>query len=416
MSRSSMSRSHQPDSPAVEPLTLWRRRSTAFSQEIRPYLVYALQSLSLIIVVAFLGLMYTYDRILPEAPPGFPFAELITAILVPVMAITPIRTYVRAADLVFLIPLENELKATYMKHAVHRAFLAQSALLLLLWLAVWPAYIQIEGAKPGFWHVLLVLIAMKRLLLQAKWAELQYSDIYELVMWRAARWAAALGGVYGLLVLKPGLGSLLVAAVGFAYLFVIRSTARASMNWNRLADTELAHRSFIFRLLNQFVDVGHVQSRPRNRRFPRRLLAVLAGLRFRSTDTYRYLYVRVWLRSELFGITIRLWSIGAGLLLSSSGDWVPSALYLLFVWLVGVQLQELPKAYLHSDWSYIYPLPAELRAVSVQRLIRTIHMLLTAALSVPLLLVMNHFTNGLLVTAAGLGIVLLRRLRRQTRT
>ncbi|WP_159888526.1 ABC transporter permease [Paenibacillus puerhi] len=397
----------KPEPFLFDPDRLWNRRERGFMAEIKPYIAYALQTVALLIVLGMLAMAFLYGRLLTQAPPGFPFKEIITLILLPILALCPIRTYLREPDLVFCIPLESEFIRGYLKKALHRAFALQSFALLVVWLAVWPAYAFSEGAKPGFLHVLLVLIALKRILLQAKWMELMLTERLPRAVWSLVRWLLAGGLTYALLLMRPWVGTLTAAVVLLLYLGLIRLSSGRSLQWLRLIETERRHRRSILNLLNQFVDVSDLQGRPRAVHAPRILMEKLGGFRFQESHAYRFLYTYVWLRSETFGIALRLTGLGFLLIALTRGLLVPPIVFLVFTALLALQLRELAKAYRHSDWSFIYPLPSQLRALSAAHVVRRIHAAAVTLLAIPLLWALPAFYYAFALLAAGWGLTLL---------
>ncbi len=141
---------------------LWNKRTSDFLLEIRPFIGYALQSAALLIVLLILAGAYFYTRFLSEAPPDFPFRELAALVLLPFLALSPIRTYLKEADLIYMVPMETEMSA-YMQKATARAFRIQTLALLAVWTAVWPMYaLSAGGDGKSFVVILLVLAALKK--------------------------------------------------------------------------------------------------------------------------------------------------------------------------------------------------------------------------------------------------------------
>lgn len=382
---------------------LWNKRTSDFLLEIRPFIGYALQSAALLIVLLILAGAYFYTRLLSEAPPDFPFRELAALVLLPFLALSPIRTYLKEADLIYMVPMETEMSA-YMQKATARAFRIQTLALLAVWTAVWPMYaLSAGGDGKSFVVILLVLAALKKVMLFSRWQELKRTERLQTLSWSALRWLVAGGLVYLILRLPLWTGTLIVTASLLLIFGTLRWLDKPSLHWPRLIDTEKKHRAFIFRLLNQFIDVSEVQSRPRPKPAPMKLLRLLGGFRFASQDTYRYMYTLVWLRSELFGITIRLSLLGAVLISFARDEWMTGFLFVLFAGLLALQLKELPKMHRHSDWSFIYPLPADLRARSARSIRFRIHTACMAVLAVPALCTMPEplYAPGLFLIGWG---------------
>ncbi|CAG7657405.1 hypothetical protein PAECIP111802_06715 [Paenibacillus allorhizosphaerae] len=362
---------------------LWNRRTKQFLMEVRPYIGYALQSASLALVLVMLAGTYFYTRFLNQVPPEFPLLQVAALVLWPFLAVCPIRTYLKDADLMYLLPLETEL-APYMQQAVRRAFLAQSLLLLAVWMILWPMYAVAAGSDTyRFIYVLAMLLIVKRVLLAVRWRELQLTERPPVILFTLLRFVASAGFAYALMNLPVSWSALSVSAGLLIYLAIGQLTGRRSLNWHGLLAAELKHRSFILRLLNLFIDVPGIHGRARARRAPRKLLNLAGGRRFAPDSTYGFLYSRIWLRSEWFGITVRLTLIGALLTAVSSGPLLPAGVILLFAGIAAVQLKELQQMYRHSDWSYIYPLPPGLQDRSARTVRFRIHVGAMVVLCLP---------------------------------
>lgn len=390
--------------PSIDTIRLWNKRTTDFLHEIRPFIGYALQSAALTFVLLMLAGSYFYTRLLSEAPSDFPFRELAALVLFPVLALSPIRTYLKEADLIYTVPMEAKM-STYMQKAANRAFWTQTLALLAVWTAAWPMYaLSTGGDRTSFVIILLVLAALKKVMLLSRWQELKRTERIQTLSWSALRWLIAGGLTYLILCLPLWIGTLIVSVSLLLIFGILRGLDKQSIHWPRLIETEKKHRAFIFRLLNQFIDVSEVQSRPRPKPAPMKLMRLLGGFRFASHDTYRYMYTLVWLRSELFGITMRLTLLGAVLISFARDTWMIGFLFVLFAGLLALQLKELLRMYRHSDWSFIYPLPADLRARSARSVRFRIHTTCMAILAIPALWAMPDplFALGLFLVGWGI--------------
>lgn len=359
---------------------LWSARAAAQFKELRGYIAYSLQSASLAFTLVMLLSTYGYRRFLMDVPPDFPLLQLVPLLMFPALAYTPIRTLLRDADLIYLLPLESAMPA-YLRHAEKRAFLWQSALVIAVWLIVWPMHTIASGS--GLIDIVrigLVLLAGKKALLYCRWIELQQMSPGRRRALALLRWLIAFGVAWSQTVWPPGPGLLASAALLLLYVGLMRLMNRGTLDWTYLIELDKKQRAAQFRILNVFVDVPDIQGRARSIHAPAGLLRRLGGYRFQARDTFRYLYTRVWLRSEWFGITARLTLVGIVLTAVVRGAWAPAAVAAVFSMLVLIQLKELQKAYRHSDWSRIYPLPGDLRMRSALRVRLRLHLLATALL------------------------------------
>ncbi|MCZ8512792.1 ABC transporter permease [Paenibacillus filicis] len=361
---------------------LWSKRTAEFFRELRPYIGYSLQSASLAITLIMLACTYGYRRFLTDVPPGFPLLFTAAIALLPALAVSPIRTYLREADLIYLLPLESSMPV-YLRRAEARSLGIQGALLLAAWLIVWPLYkLGAGGGIVDFLRVLAVLLLGKKVLLHGRWSELQQAARTQRFL-LSLRWAVALGLTWSQMTLSPLIGLICAGAGLLLYLGLMRFLDRRVLLWVHLIAMEARQRANIFRLLNFFVDVPDSQGRARSIHAPEPILRWISGYRFRSSDTYRFLYTRVWLRSEWFGMTVRLTAAGFVVLSVVPGRWPAAGLFVLFSFLILIQLKELQKAYRHSDWSYVYPLPESLRSRSAANVRYRLHAAASLVLLVP---------------------------------
>jgi ABC-2 type transport system permease protein len=97
-----------------------------------------------------------------------------------------------------------------------------------------------------------------------------------------------------------------------------------------------------------------------------------------------FVYFLVWLRSEWFGISLRLMAIGVFLVAISGGGLSALLLFALFAVLIAMQLKELEGVYRNYEWTRMYPLPTGLRGSSVRLVRFVLHAAAVVALAVPL--------------------------------
>ncbi|MEI7024728.1 ABC transporter permease [Paenibacillus sp. y28] len=378
---------------------MYSRRSAQFLKEIRPYLHYAIQSVVLSLVAVFLLSSVGYKVLLQSVDERFPWQPLCTAAMLLPLAGGSIRTYLREADMLFLLPYERGM-ASYLQAAMRRAMLLQFLLVIVVWLLVWPLYAKMTGA--GLLHfagLLLLWCLLKFVLLTGKWTELQLLESGTRRWFALLRWGLAGLAAYVLLAsgLLPGLFT--VSAGSLLYLGLLRLPRNYTVNWSLLMDWEKRHRARIYRVLNWFIDVPQVQDKARNFRLPRTWLKAIP---FRQDASYHYMYTLVWLRSELFGITLRLTLLGMVLLVFIRNDWAAAIVYIVFALFSALQLSELKRYYRDHIWHAIYPLQQGLWKRSVGTVCFCIHLGVLLLLAIPLA---AHLTEplwaaGLLLTSA----------------
>lgn len=365
--------------PAAE---IWKKRYSAHIRTVARYTVYAGQSgFFLFLLAALIGSSYLYGRTIARIPETFPYALAITCWLTPFLAVSPIRTLLREADLVFLLPLEAKMGA-YFRRALHYSMITQSFAVLFAVAASLPLYRHGFGAQA---HSLLALaafvLALKYANLLGAWAEGSFVRKRRRALFRSARWLGDALIVYALYrfgLLAGGAALLACLAVMGAW---AAWTRKMKVNWPYLRGKEVDHNLRVLLFFNTFVDVDELPVRIK----PRKLLSRLARLvPFRQADAFRFLYALTLLRSELFGIAARLTLVALAILLFLNSPWPFAAVYLLFQLITNVQLHTLGRFHRHSVWSALYPVPSELRPTAASRVAFTAQLVQVVILALPL--------------------------------
>lgn len=388
---------------------LYQRRSAEFVQHIRPYLFYAIQSIGMFSAIAIVLFSLGYRMFLLWVTPQFPWQPLGAAVMALALASGRVRTYLQEADTLFLLPQERGM-SQYLQLAMRRAVLLQTAGAIAAWLLVWPLYGRMTQADGIVFALLLAVWAvLKRVLLHGKWAELQMQEQGTRRRYAALRWLAAASAAYALMAFQLPYGIMAASAVALLYMALLRLPAKYTVHWTMLIDMEKRHKATVYRLLNWFIDVPQVQGKARSIPMP----AWLRGLiPFRRRSSYTYLYTLVWLRSELFGITLRLTAVGVVIIATLTNDWAAYIAYVAFGLFGALQLSDLKRYYRVHIWRSIYPLPDKLPDQSAGAVRFRIHLAMLLLMAIPLCFAVTRplWAAGLLL--AGLAISWLYHKRR----
>src|SRR5690554_5020410 len=122
-----------------------KRRSIAFWREYAPYLKYVASSgLAAFSFVGFIIFSYYYAEFLDNVPTSFPVNWVAMILLLPFMAVSPIRTYFKQADIIYLLPAETRM-SPYIQRSLISSMVLQSVLILMMWFVIWPLYRVITG-------------------------------------------------------------------------------------------------------------------------------------------------------------------------------------------------------------------------------------------------------------------------------
>lgn len=355
--------------------SLRKERRQAFLKEIQPYISYAVRSgLGTVIGIILLVSTAYYAYVLQVGELGYDIRWIAAVLLYPFFILSPIRTYGKQADLLFLLPAESWAIPLFFKPAYLAAWSTQSVALSLVWLILVP--LLHRHSEGGLQHLSAALLLWgawllsKGLLLYGRWQSSQWSRgaLRRVeVLSRPVMGAAAL-----LLLWVPTLPAILLyAALAGLYLLLVRLPERFRIHWTQLQQEEQRARARWLHFFSWFVDVDTITGRPERRR----ALDVLLGwIRFRRESAYLYLYARVCLRTELWSMVYRLTLVGVLLVVFLSNPWWKVGSYVFFSGVTGVQLRALYRHHTHTDWLHVYPLPVGLRERSIGKLVLYIHL------------------------------------------
>ncbi|MFD2670627.1 ABC transporter permease [Marinicrinis sediminis] len=322
---------------------LYKQRRQQFWGKVLPFLRYVLSSGFLFFAGACGSVfIYYYQKLLDAFPADFPFVWVAVLVLLPFVLITPLRTYLQEADLVFL--MANPIPMSpYMGMIMRRAWLLKSVLILLPWFLLWPLYrLWIDEADLSlllFVWVYAGLLVLQLLNVWGRWIEVSLVATVQRVLLLQVRRIAmflilflffARGTVEALLVLVLFVVIVLLAAVFLP---------RHPLPWEYLIQSEKRDRARVYRTLQLFVDVPFLQAD--TKRVSR--VALWLGHRtkwlpFRSEWKFHHLNSKLFIRGEEAGIILRQWLVVA-LLMGVSSTTVVTLLFAAAGWYVtAVQL------------------------------------------------------------------------------
>jgi ABC-2 type transport system permease protein len=324
-----------------------------------------------------------YIWLLQHMPAVFPFTLIGAAALTPIVCWSPLRTWLREADIVFLVPREAEMNVYLRRSFLYNgiAGVIAAAVVCLIFI---PLYLHGPGqlAAP---LLLAAVVLLKLLSSAAAWRERQLAWRGMRRGVRMLRWAVTAVGIAALLQTAPWLASLyLIAAAGLLALLYSR-LQRYPLPWLTLIAEETRTRRRYAVFFSAFIDVPAESSQVAPRRYASWLAA---RIRYDKPNAFVYLYAYTLIRTELGGILLRLTVFGmfAGWLSAYSAlwsGWGAAGVCLLFVWFVGVQLGSLAQSHRHSVWRHVYPLPDSSRLAALIRIDRAASLICGAALWLP---------------------------------
>ncbi|EGK14827.1 ABC transporter permease [Kroppenstedtia eburnea] len=332
-----------------------RRRKQAWIKGAR-YTALIAKGLHFLPFAVLLLIYFGYRALLSGLPPEFPVNLLMAVLLTWILSRTGIRTYVKAADPVFLLPAEEGLRG-YFRGSLLYSGIMQS-LKVVFWMAfLFPLFHARLGDAWDFLAALAILIPLKIWNLRAYWLELRIDRPAPLLLLRVGS-----NGLITLWLFSGGLFGwpLLVAILWFTWL-TFHYWRTCSQNriipWDRLLLREEQTVSAWYRLAGHFVDVPQIGNEIKPRPLFNPVLRCFPPTR--PENTYLYLYLRTFFRyREPFGVYVRLTGVTALLVAFLRGEWWLSALMLpLGLLITGIQLPWIRRIHRFQPWFRLYPRP-----------------------------------------------------------
>lgn len=345
----------------------WKARFAEYVKEMQKYLRYIFNGhLVFVMVLALGGAAYYYSNWVKTLHSDFPVALIMSVILALLVTRSPIHTFLKDADIVFILPIETKLKS-YFNRSIILSGVLQGYLLLIVLAALMPMYAKVVGASlKDFVAVLVLLLFIKFLNLYMSWYVLKYQDISASRVDLIIRFF--INGVLLYLVIDQAMILLpVITLLILLGLFVYYRTATRSkiLKWDRLVALERKRLLSFYRLANLFTDVPSLGSKVARRKW---LDGILAFIPFGQKSTYLYLYARTFLRAnDYVGLLVRLTIIGSFILAVLSNIWAYLFVTLLFLFMTAIQLLPIWKVHEWKIWVSLYPLPAKMRETAVIR-------------------------------------------------
>ncbi|TYS15922.1 ABC transporter permease [Rossellomorea vietnamensis] len=380
---------------------IWKKRVVEYNTELRKYLRYMFNDhLLFVLIFALGGGAFTYNQWVATLDGSFPAPLIMAVILGLILTWSPVYTFLREADAVFLLPLESRMKSFFQK-GIWTSFISQSYILLLVLAAMMPMYVKVTGQGfQSFFLLLALLLGLKVWNLYVRWYTLKNQEREAHLVDYVIRFA--LNGVFLYMVLSDASMVLaaVVAIILLGYLFYFKlSVKEKSLKWDVLISLEEQRMLLFYRMANMFTDVPKLKGKVHRRRW---LDGLLNTIKYQQKQTFTFLYARSLLRtSEYFGLYIRLSLIAMVILFFSDTLWLGIAIGLLFMYLTGFQLIPMYKRFDYKIWVSLYPAAQGIKNQSFQKVVLW-SLIVQAILFSIALLVSGQWAGSALMLAAGL--------------
>ncbi|WP_227395813.1 ABC transporter permease [Jeotgalibacillus aurantiacus] len=348
---------------------IWKDRLQDYNKELQKYLRYIFNGhLMFVIIFAVGGGGFAYSNWIQTLDSSFPSAIVIAAVLAVAATMSPVYTYLKEADKVYLTPLEGQMKQ-YFVNALVTSFMFQAYIVVVLLAVAMPLYVQTAGATFGdFFLLLIAVLALKIWNLVMRWTILRYQESFYHYIDTGFRFVLNLAFLWALFAQVPTWVVVAIAAILAGYLIAFRIiTVEKTLKWELLIDLETLRLHRFYRFANLFTDVPHLKGQAKRRKW---LDPILDRSKYGQSMSYYYLYVRTFLRSdEYFGLWVRLTIIASVIIIGSGVIWIKIGTALLFLYLTGFQLIPMMKKHELKIWPDLYPLSSSMKADAFRKVL-----------------------------------------------
>ena len=317
---------------------------------------------------------------------------------------TKIKTYIKEADAVFLLPLEKYYRKVGLKTVINSTVvhiitvvifyfatkpitnlignIDRLSIFMLLIVIIWNnllKYFQVIHYKEIIWSKLLLFIVIFMQLIVVFFDDIAIRIIY--------------------------LISIIVLAV-FTYYIMKNAGNKLNdkdqekyvVNWNQAADYDKHRMESYLKFVNMFVDVPLSGVKVARRKYFDILLPKLTKDNFKKENSFKYYYYRVFLRQEnTVYLALRLVLLAALVIFSFKNTYVSGLAIISYSYLTIIQLVPLYKQMSNNIWHSILPVSEDIKIKSYKQLLTSVMIVTTLLLAVVSILLSSFSTMNILV-------------------
>ncbi|WP_079709112.1 ABC transporter permease [Paraliobacillus ryukyuensis] len=376
-------------------------RFRAYVKETSRYLQYMLNGHTAIALLFLLSAgAYYYQQFLSTLPANFPTVWIIAFFFSLVATYSPIQTFLKEADLVFLLPAEQQM-SRYFFNAIFVSYLLQLYLVILVLAVFAPLYAASFGDYRGYWLYAIVLLILKAWNLMATWWMLKIRDKYSRMFDNVARFILQFVLFFFFIEGSPVFAGITTFLLFFLFLYAYYLNMRQkALAWDLLIEKDRMRMRSFYRLANMFTDVPHLKSQVKKRHWLVHLLT--ARVPFDQKNSYTYLYrITLARSSDYLGMYIRLLVIGLIAIYYIPQQWIAVLIGILFLYLAGLQLMTIWQHHRTVLWIDLYPLSHDARKQAVIRMLQQLLFLQTILFTLTVV-VSKDITGSLMMLIGGL--------------
>lgn len=335
---------------------LFIQRKREIAKEKRYYNKFIFNGHFSVFLVILLGaFIMGYAGWLQSIPKHINYA-LIASVVMAVISIFPIRTLLKDADRLFLLPFEKHM-SEYMKQSISYSYFTRIGLQILMIVILFPLFYVLNGQTFGFYVIFAILALLLPLLgLVLKWLWYKYKleswSLYTLLLIiYTSSYYVALG--------VKSIASIAAVFILIGLAFILyKSTNKHLFPWGKLIKIEQQHHMNYYKFVNMFTDVKHLKETAVRRSYLDPLLTTPKQKKFNAQHMYLYLFTRSFARGkDAFHIILRLVVIAIILIIWLQQPVVALIIGSLFMYIILLQMAQFYTQQAYGLWPQVWPVP-----------------------------------------------------------
>ncbi|MBD1371786.1 ABC transporter permease [Hazenella sp. IB182357] len=309
-----------------------------------------------LVIGAFFILLYMgYSSLLEWLPTSFPTWIIIAWISSFFLTSNRLRTWIKTADLTYLLPLESEMKG-YFRASIRYSIIVHNLHLLLFLFLVYP-FVQLHISNfQTFLLMIMLLCLLQTLNGYMAWWEALLKPIRSTKWLRTVvmiRWMINVFcslTIFKLYWIWFGIGFMGMFAL---LLFLKKQAPSYPLPWSFFAKQEQSILAKYYRIANWFVDMPQLPVEIKERKIGVRMLDFF----FPSQHALTFLFIRNFVRkSEMISIIGRLLIWTSILMIGIDSIWAHLVLIFIGLWMTYEQLPQVTDQRFYPVWYRLYPI------------------------------------------------------------
>ena len=334
--------------------SLFRTRLDAIRKEKSYYNKFIFNGHFSVFLLILLGaFILGYGQWLQHIPNDIDYA-LCASVLLALTSIFPIRTFLKDADRIFLLPFETHMK-DYMKLSLRYSYFNRIAIQIVLLIILFPLFSKLDD------HVLTPYIIFSILTLIHPWLGLKLR--WQWYQIRKSSWSISIIlFLFNLVTFDLVLGyqmywGIVLTLILLSATFLLPKANHSNLYpWERMISIEERHHTNYYKFVNMFTDVKHLRESAVRRSYLDFILPTPKGNKFNENRMYLFLFVRSFVRGrDAFSIILRLVIIALVLMLWLSNPIVSLIIGSLFMYITLLQMAQFYTQQAYGLWPQVWP-------------------------------------------------------------